>query len=105
MAAPGRRGHPGGRPAGRAPGRRGRVRRMASRTPARSVTYGFAADADVRAEDVESLGGAGMRFVLVAESRRQEARVPTLGRHAVHNALAGAAVGLAAGMSFAQIVD
>ena len=41
-----------------------RVRRMASRTPARVETYGFAADAGVGAEGVVSAGLDGMRFTL-----------------------------------------
>ncbi|HET9435926.1 MAG TPA: UDP-N-acetylmuramoyl-tripeptide--D-alanyl-D-alanine ligase [Candidatus Limnocylindrales bacterium] len=82
-----------------------RVRRMAARTPARSMTYGFAADADVGAADVASAGLDGMRFTLRlpssdagAPARQFPARIPALGRLSVHNALAAAAVGTAAGM-------
>jgi UDP-N-acetylmuramoyl-tripeptide--D-alanyl-D-alanine ligase len=82
-----------------------RVRRMASRTGARSTTYGFAADADVRAESVSSAGLAGMRFRLIAAGESRDASIPTLGRLAVHNALAGAAVGLAAGISIDNVVE
>ena len=71
---------------------------MASRTQARVVTYGFAPDAMVRAEGVESAGPDGMRFSLLADGERRPVSIPTLGRLAVHNALAGAAVGLAAGI-------
>ena len=53
-----------------------RVRRMASRTDARVVTYGFAPDADVRAEDVESAGADGMRFSLVADGVATAGRDP-----------------------------
>jgi UDP-N-acetylmuramoyl-tripeptide--D-alanyl-D-alanine ligase len=81
-----------------------RVRRMAARTNARVVTYGFAADADVRAEAVESAGLEGMRFTLVAAGERQDAAIPGLGRLAVHNALAAAAVGLAAGLDPGRVV-
>jgi len=81
-----------------------RVRRMTSRTRARSIFYGFAADADVRAEDVRSLGPDGMAFELVAGGTRRPVRIPTLGRLAVHNALAAAAAGLAAGLSLDVIV-
>jgi UDP-N-acetylmuramoyl-tripeptide--D-alanyl-D-alanine ligase len=80
-----------------------RVRRMSARTAARVSTYGFADDADVRAEGVESAGAEGMRFTLVLAGRRSRIAIPTLGRLAVHNALAGAAVGLAAGMSLDDI--
>jgi UDP-N-acetylmuramoyl-tripeptide--D-alanyl-D-alanine ligase len=82
-----------------------RVRRMAARTAARSVTYGFAPDADVRAEAIVSLGLDGMAFQIVARGDRGAVRLPRLGRHAVHNALAAAAVGLEVGSSLEKIVD
>ncbi|HET7677488.1 MAG TPA: UDP-N-acetylmuramoyl-tripeptide--D-alanyl-D-alanine ligase [Candidatus Limnocylindrales bacterium] len=82
-----------------------RVRRMAARTRARSLGYGFDAGADVRAEAVESLGEAGMRFVLhLPGGERLPATTPSLGRHSVHNALAAAAVGLAVGLDAPTIV-
>jgi UDP-N-acetylmuramoyl-tripeptide--D-alanyl-D-alanine ligase len=80
-----------------------RVRRMASRTRATVVTYGFDERADVTAEDVVPLGESGMRFTLRVDGRRVTVRSPALGRHSVHNALAAAAVGLAAGMSHEQV--
>jgi UDP-N-acetylmuramoyl-tripeptide--D-alanyl-D-alanine ligase len=82
-----------------------RVRRMAGRTDARVVTYGFAADADVRASDVRSEGFAGMAFWLHLDAEDVPVRIPTLGALAVHNALAAAAVGRAAGVSTRAIVD
>jgi UDP-N-acetylmuramoyl-tripeptide--D-alanyl-D-alanine ligase len=81
-----------------------RVRRMASRTAARSTTYGFAADADIRADEIASAGLDGMRFTLHAAGESRAAEIPTLGRLAVHNALAAAAVGLAAGLSIDMVV-
>jgi UDP-N-acetylmuramoyl-tripeptide--D-alanyl-D-alanine ligase len=75
-----------------------RVRRMASRTAAAVLTYGFHADADVRAADVTSRGVQGMSFRLHLPGAEQLVTIPTLGRLAVHNGLAAAAVGLAAGM-------
>jgi UDP-N-acetylmuramoyl-tripeptide--D-alanyl-D-alanine ligase len=80
-----------------------RVRRMAARTRARVVDYGFAGDADVRAEAVESAGFEGMRFTLATSAGSRRVAIPGLGRLAVHNALAGAAVGLAAGMALDAI--
>ncbi|MDQ6794599.1 MAG: UDP-N-acetylmuramoyl-tripeptide--D-alanyl-D-alanine ligase [Chloroflexota bacterium] len=80
-----------------------RVRRMGSRTQARVLTYGFAEDADVRADAVESAGSDGMRFDLRARGQRVSVAIPTLGRLAVHNALAAAAVGLAAGLTLDEI--
>jgi UDP-N-acetylmuramoyl-tripeptide--D-alanyl-D-alanine ligase len=82
-----------------------RVRRMATRTRARSMTYGFAEDADVRAERVASRGVEGMAFELETAGGRRAVTIPTLGRLAVHNALAGAAVGIAAGVPLGVIAD
>jgi UDP-N-acetylmuramoyl-tripeptide--D-alanyl-D-alanine ligase len=78
---------------------------MAGRTVARTASYGFAEDADVRAEEVESAGLAGMRFVLRAAGERRPVTIPTLGRLAVHNGLAAAAVGIAAGLDLDAIVE
>jgi UDP-N-acetylmuramoyl-tripeptide--D-alanyl-D-alanine ligase len=79
------------------------VRRMADRTPARVLTYGFAPEADVTAAETVSLGTAGMTFLL--RTPGGEARVETraLGRMGVHNALAAAAVGHAAGLDASVI--
>jgi UDP-N-acetylmuramoyl-tripeptide--D-alanyl-D-alanine ligase len=86
-----------------------RVRRMADRTAARVLTYGLSEEADVTAEEVTSDGFAGMRFALRLPATRGRptrlpARIPGLGKLSVHNALAGAAVGHAAGIEPARIV-
>ncbi len=79
-----------------------RVRRMADRTAARTLLYGFAAEADVTASDVASAGFSGMRFRLRLPPARGgrpvevPIRIPGLGKLSVHNALAAAAVGHAA---------
>jgi UDP-N-acetylmuramoyl-tripeptide--D-alanyl-D-alanine ligase len=76
-----------------------RVRRMREHTQARVIGYGFGAGADVTAEDVVSLGEAGMQFSLwLPGDIRLAVHLPALGRHSVHNALAAAAVGCAAGL-------
>ena len=80
-----------------------RVARMAGRTAARVVTYGFGPGREVTAEAVESAGSAGMRFVLRTPAGQRPIALPSLGRHAVQNALAGAAVGLAAGLNLDEI--
>jgi UDP-N-acetylmuramoyl-tripeptide--D-alanyl-D-alanine ligase len=83
---------------------------MADRTAARVLTYGLGAEADITAEDVVSSGLDGMRFTLRLPATRGgrparlPARIPGLGRLSVHNALAGAAVGYAAGIDSALIV-
>jgi UDP-N-acetylmuramoyl-tripeptide--D-alanyl-D-alanine ligase len=80
-----------------------RVLAMAGRTAARSVSYGLSAEADVGADDVASAGLGGMRFTLRTSRGRRAVSTPVLGRLAVHNALAGAAVGLAAGLTLDEI--
>jgi UDP-N-acetylmuramoyl-tripeptide--D-alanyl-D-alanine ligase len=81
-----------------------RVRGMAARTTAEVVTYGFAEDADIRATQIRSRGVDGMRFDLRVAGDRRTVDIPTLGRLSVHNALAAAAVGLAAGLSLEAII-
>jgi UDP-N-acetylmuramoyl-tripeptide--D-alanyl-D-alanine ligase len=80
------------------------VSRMGSRSIAASLSYGFAAAADIGAEDVETAGVDGMRFTLRTDAGRALVTLPTLGRLSVHNALAGAAVGRAAGLTLERIV-
>lgn len=86
-----------------------RVLGLRSRTPARTLTYGFAADSDVGADRVRSAGTAGMRFQLrfadPSGVERVAVSIPALGRLSVHNALAAAAVGLAAGMRLDEIAS
>ncbi len=67
------------------------------------LRYGFAAAADVTAHDIVSRAAAGMSFTLRAHGDEVEVVSPALGRHSVHNALAAAAVGRAAGMSLPEI--
>jgi len=81
-----------------------RVLAMRSRTRARIVTYGFAAAAEVRATDVVSGGFEGMRFRLVTPAGERAVAIPALGRLAVHNALAAAAVGLVAGLGLDELL-
>ncbi|MBI2777552.1 MAG: UDP-N-acetylmuramoyl-tripeptide--D-alanyl-D-alanine ligase [Chloroflexi bacterium] len=89
-----------------------RVRRMAGRTAARAVTYGFAGGADVTADGIRSGGLDGMAFTLRAGARvapdgqpvALPATIPGLGPLSVHNALAAAAVGMAAGVPVERIL-
>ncbi|MET0771822.1 MAG: UDP-N-acetylmuramoyl-tripeptide--D-alanyl-D-alanine ligase [Candidatus Limnocylindrales bacterium] len=76
-----------------------RVAGMAGASAARVVRYGFSPEADVTASDVSSLGTQGMRFRLrLPDAGEVEVTMPALGRHSVHNGLAAAAVGHAAGL-------
>lgn len=81
------------------------VARMDRRTAARIVRYGFADDADVRADEVVSAGFDGMRFRLVTPRDERRVAIPALGRLSVHNALAAAAVGIAAGIGLDRIAE
>ncbi len=80
-----------------------RVIAMRERTSATILSYGFDSAADVRAEAPESLGEAGMRFTLRTPSGATDVTTTALGRHSVHNALAAAAVGIAAGLTLPEI--
>jgi UDP-N-acetylmuramate--alanine ligase len=79
------------------------VAALARETPRHVMTYGFDADADVRAENV-SQSGARMRFTLcLPEDTRCEVTLALPGRHNVQNALAAATVGWQLGVSPAEI--
>ena len=80
------------------------VREMGDRTAARVLTYGFADDADVGAEAVTSGGLDGMTFTLRLPGGRHPAQIPALGGLSVHNGLAAAAAGLAAGLTSDEIL-
>ena len=80
-----------------------RVARLRHRTAAAVVTYGFGEAAQVRAEEVASAGLEGMSFRLSTAAGSVDVETPALGRHGVHNGLAAAAVGLAAGLDLDAI--
>jgi UDP-N-acetylmuramoyl-tripeptide--D-alanyl-D-alanine ligase len=82
-----------------------RVARMAERTRAHVITYGFAATADVRAEDIESHGLAGVRFTLVHGNEREPVYTRLPGRALVSNALAAAAAALVDGLTIADVAS
>ena len=80
-----------------------RVAAMAGRTRARVVTFGLAAGADVRAEQVRLDDRARATFTLVAGAGSAEVTLGLHGEHHVSNALAVAAVALAVGMTVADV--
>lgn len=65
----------------------------------RVVRYGLHPSADVRAENIESLGAAGSVFDLVAGGCREPATLPLVGKHNIYNALAAVATGMESGLS------
>jgi UDP-N-acetylmuramoyl-tripeptide--D-alanyl-D-alanine ligase len=81
-----------------------RVRAMAAQTQAQVFTYGLSPDADLRASHIESDGLDGIHFQFHYHGETVHARVPLLGRHSVHTALRGAAVGLVEGVAWGEIM-
>lgn len=80
------------------------VTRMDRRSAARAIRYGFADGADVRVDQLVSAGLDGMRFRLTTPLGTRAVAIPALGALSVHNAAAGAAVGIAAGLDLDRIV-
>jgi len=80
------------------------VREMALKTRARIFYYGLDSQADIWADNVESLGLEGVLFQLHYKNEVIHLRVPMIGRHSVHTALRAAAVGLLDGLTWQEIV-
>jgi UDP-N-acetylmuramyl pentapeptide synthase len=74
------------------------VRAMGARTRARVVRYGFAADADVRAEDVRSDWPDRLSGSVLCDGRRHPFRARLCGTHHAYAVLAAAAVARALGV-------
>ena len=82
-----------------------RVREMRRVTKARVMLFGMEPSNDLWASEVEGLGLQGTRFWLHhAGERSLHVTIPLLGRHSVHTALSAAAVGLAEGMAWEEII-
>ncbi|MFH9073342.1 UDP-N-acetylmuramoyl-tripeptide--D-alanyl-D-alanine ligase [Streptomyces alboflavus] len=79
------------------------VRAMASRTKARVLLFGEAADADVRAENVRLTENGQPAFTLTTPTGCSDVRLRLYGEHHVSNALAAAAVAHELGMSVDEI--
>ena len=75
------------------------VMSMATRTSHRVVTYGGAADADFRAQDVDVDEEGRASFRLIAPQGSGEVRLQVRGEHQVSNALAVAAAVVGAGIT------
>ena len=81
------------------------VRQMEEKTKARVFFYGLSSEADLWADDVEGLGLDGIRFRLHYGHETMHVRIPMIGRHSVETALRAAAVGLAEGLNWQEIID
>ena len=75
------------------------VRGYAGRTAARTLTFGTARNADVRADDVVLDEEGRARFRLATGDEREPVELATPGAHMVENALAATACGVALGLS------
>ncbi len=71
----------------------------------RTVTYGLAQDADVRAENIQTQGFEGSIFDVVVAGARQKARFPLVGAHNIHNALAAVSVALQRGFDLTAATE
>ncbi len=81
-----------------------RVMDMAPFTKASVFTYGLDSNADLWADQIESMGLDGVRLTLHHREEALSVRVPLLGRHSVHTALRAAAVGLIEGLGWEEII-
>jgi UDP-N-acetylmuramoyl-tripeptide--D-alanyl-D-alanine ligase len=82
-----------------------RVRAMATRTRARVVLAGEAADADVRAEDVTLDDRGRASYQLVTSAGRAPVSLGVTGAHQVSNTLIAAAVAVTAGMPLSEVAQ
>jgi len=81
------------------------VRKMEEKTKARVFFYGLSPEANLWADGVEGLGLEGIRFRLHYLGETLHVKIPLIGRHSVHTALRAAAVGLADGMNWQEILE
>ncbi len=82
-----------------------RVLGMRQATRARIFTYGLSPEADLWADEIESVGLEGIIFSLHYQGESLRVKVPLLGRHSVHTALRAAAVGLVEGLTWQEIIE
>src|SRR5438309_5309609 len=68
------------------------------------VMYGTRANADIRAEQIQSRGAEGSAFDVVVNGVRERAVLPLVGTHNISNALAAVAVGFERGITLAEAV-
>src|SRR5687768_16759651 len=81
------------------------VRRMEEKTKARVFFYGLSHEAHLWADHVVGLGLDGIRFRLHYAGETLHVKIPLIGRHSVHTALRAAAIGLAEGMNWQEILE
>ncbi|MBI4673865.1 MAG: UDP-N-acetylmuramoyl-tripeptide--D-alanyl-D-alanine ligase [Chloroflexi bacterium] len=82
-----------------------RVLSMRGKTNAQVMTFGLSRANDVWADEIAGQGLEGMEFILHHRDTHLHVRVPLLGQHSVHTALAASAVGLVQGLSWEEILN
>ncbi|MDZ4721044.1 MAG: UDP-N-acetylmuramoyl-tripeptide--D-alanyl-D-alanine ligase [Roseiflexaceae bacterium] len=82
-----------------------RVVRMAERTQAKPFLFGLDPAADLWADDIQSRGLEGISFRAHHAGEAVTLRLPLIGRHSVHTALAASAAGLLLGLGWDAIID
>jgi UDP-N-acetylmuramoyl-tripeptide--D-alanyl-D-alanine ligase len=82
-----------------------RVRAMAGVTQAKPFFYGLDQAADLWADEIESRGLEGITFRAHHAGESVFLKLPLLGRHSVHTALAAAATGILLGLEWDAIID
>ena len=81
------------------------IAEIAPRITSRSISFGFAADADVRAESVEDIPDGQRCHVRLSSGDGFEFDLPMPGRHNILNALAAVAVALEQGVTPAILTE
>jgi UDP-N-acetylmuramoyl-tripeptide--D-alanyl-D-alanine ligase len=81
------------------------VAAMASWTHAKSFTFGLNPAADLWADEIESSGLEGISFNAHHAGETVRLRLPLIGRHSVHTALAAASAGLILDLGWDAIIE
>ncbi|MFK7898441.1 MAG: UDP-N-acetylmuramate--L-alanine ligase [Myxococcota bacterium] len=81
------------------------IAEIAPRITARKITFGFAADADVCATEVERIPGGQRAHVRLANGERFSFDLEMPGRHNILNALGAIAIGLEQGIAPALLAE
>ena len=81
------------------------VRKMADLSIAKVFFYGLDSTSDLWADELEGLGLEGISFRLHYQRETMHVHLPMVGQHSVHTALRAAAVGLADGLTWQEILD
>jgi UDP-N-acetylmuramoyl-tripeptide--D-alanyl-D-alanine ligase len=81
------------------------VRKMADLSIAKVFFYGLDPTCDLWADNLEGLGLEGIRFRLHYQQEMMHVHLPMIGQYSVHTALRAAAVGLADGLTWQEILE